>query len=85
MLIQAQGNIFDSKAHILINPVNCVGVMGKGLAAEFKRRYPEYFKDYVKACQDKKLFIGSIHIYIADKILVSFPTNIIGDNILKNT
>lgn len=75
MLIQAQGNIFDSKANILINPVNCIGVMGKGLAAEFRRRYPEYFKDYVKVCKDKLLFIGSIHIYnTTDKILISFPT-----------
>ena len=34
------GNIFDSHAQVLVNPINCVGVMGKGLALEFKRRYP---------------------------------------------
>ena len=37
------GDIFNSKAQTLINTVNCVGIMGKGIAAEFKNRYPEMF------------------------------------------
>ena len=40
------GNIFDSNAQTLVNTVNCVGVMGKGVALEFKKRYPEMFKEY---------------------------------------
>lgn len=43
-------SIFDSKAQTLVNPVNCVGVMGKGLAKEFKARFPDMFLDYHIAC-----------------------------------
>ena len=44
------GNIFESKCSTIVNTVNCVGVMGKGIALEFKKRYPEMFSDYVKKC-----------------------------------
>ena len=40
------GNIFESHAQTLVNTVNCVGVMGKGIALDFKNRYPEMFKEY---------------------------------------
>lgn len=46
MIIYKTGNIFDSKCQTLVNPVNCVGVMGKGLALEFKKRYPFVWKCY---------------------------------------
>ena len=46
------GDMFNSKAQTLINTVNCVGIMGKGIAAEFKRRYPEMFDDYVARCEN---------------------------------
>ena len=42
------GDILKSKAQTLINTVNCVGIMGKGIALEFKKRFPEMFKDYVE-------------------------------------
>lgn len=45
------GNIFDSKMQTLVNPVNCVGVMGKGLALEFKKRYPKVNNSYMKECR----------------------------------
>jgi O-acetyl-ADP-ribose deacetylase (regulator of RNase III) len=44
------GDILKSKAKTLINTVNCVGVMGKGIALEFKKRFPEMFEDYIKKC-----------------------------------
>jgi len=44
------GNLFESKAEALVNPVNCVGVMGKGLALEFRRRFPGMFEDYLERC-----------------------------------
>ena len=44
------GNIFETKCSTIVNTVNCVGVMGKGIALEFKKRYPEMFLDYVKRC-----------------------------------
>ena len=44
------GNIFDSKMQTLVNPVNTFGAMGKGLALHFKKRYPEYYEAYRRAC-----------------------------------
>lgn len=43
--------MLDSTAQTLVNTVNCVGVMGKGIALEFKRRYPAMFKEYVSMCE----------------------------------
>ena len=44
------GDIFESECLTIVNTVNCVGVMGKGIALEFKKRYPEMFLDYVNMC-----------------------------------
>jgi O-acetyl-ADP-ribose deacetylase (regulator of RNase III)/uncharacterized protein YwgA len=57
------GNIFDSKAQTLVNTVNCVGVMGKGLAKEFKDRFPIMFKQYQQACRRKKIRSGAPFLY----------------------
>lgn len=51
MIIWSKGNLFDSKADIYCNTVNCVQVMGKGIALQFKQRYPQYFLDYLDACR----------------------------------
>lgn len=56
------GSIFDSKAHAIVNPVNTVGVMGAGLAKQFKQRYPEMFDSYVKATNDGVWEEGGIYI-----------------------
>lgn len=74
-----QGNIFDSGAEALVNPVNCVGVMGKGLAAEFKRRYPAYFAYYRGICENKNLKPGGVFVYQQPsyqlhKYIISFAT-----------
>lgn len=50
MITTKHGSIFDSQAQVLVCPVNCVGVMGKGLALEFKRRWKEASKAYLFAC-----------------------------------
>ena len=42
------GDLLESPAQTLVNTVNCVGVMGKGIALEFKKKFPEMYKDYVK-------------------------------------
>ena len=52
------GDLFTSSAAALVNPVNCVGVMGAGLALEFKRRFPAAFVDYQAACRSGALRIG---------------------------
>lgn len=50
MILQASGDIFASPADILVNPVNCVGVMGAGLAKQFAARFPEIVYPYREAC-----------------------------------
>lgn len=55
------GDMFCQRAHIRVNPVNCVGVAGKGLALVFKQRYPGWFDAYEKACGKKLLCPGWIH------------------------
>jgi O-acetyl-ADP-ribose deacetylase (regulator of RNase III) len=56
MITYKKGNIFDSKCDILINPINKVGVMGAGLAKQFKQRYPEMFDEYVEWCNGKRSY-----------------------------
>lgn len=60
---ELSGNIFNSKADALVNTVNCVGVMGKGIALEFRRRYPEMFEAYQAICAKHKLQPGQILPY----------------------
>ena len=70
-------DIFKSKAEAIVNTVNCVGVMGKGLAKEFKKRYPIMYKDYRKKCENNQLYIGKLHIFkTLDHLIINFPTKI---------
>jgi len=76
--IERGKTIFDSNAQTLVNTVNCVGVMGKGLALEFKNRYPVMFDKYKSFC-DKGVFKpGVLWIYKADdgKWVLNFPTKV---------
>ncbi|MBA7680153.1 hypothetical protein ES703_88463 [subsurface metagenome] len=70
------GDILKSKAQTLVNTVNCVGIMGKGIALEFKNRFPEMFKDYVQRCEHHKVRIGQPYIYksLFGQQIVNFPT-----------
>ena len=75
MLKYVEGDIFNSPAQVLVNTVNTVGVMGKGIALGFKKRYPEMFSKYRVACEKKKLTIGRLMIwYGADHWVLLFPT-----------
>ncbi len=56
-----EGNLFESKADIICHQCNCQGVMGSGVAAEVKRRYPEVFKAYRKDYEDGKLQLGYVN------------------------
>jgi len=75
-----EGNIFDCDAQAIVNPVNCVGVMGKGLAAQFKKQWPQMFIDYKMACQDGRLKVGTVHLYALERTdgnlryIINFPT-----------
>ncbi len=69
------GNIFDSRCECLVNTVNCVGVMGKGVALEFKKRYPGNYKDYVSRCAKKELRPGQPYFYRDNgRLILNFPT-----------
>ncbi|MBH1682751.1 macro domain-containing protein [Stenotrophomonas maltophilia] len=57
------GDLFQSGAEALVNTVNCVGVMGKGVALEFKRRWPENFKFYKRHCETKWLRPGRVLVF----------------------
>jgi len=71
------GDILKSKAHTLINTVNCVGIMGKGIAAAFKKLYPEMFEDYVKRCERREIKPGIPYLFKASLFppqIINFPT-----------
>lgn len=69
------GDILQSTAQTLVNTVNCVGVMGKGIALAFKRRYPDMFKDYVERCGRGDVRLGRPYVYQADDhLILNFPT-----------
>ncbi len=72
-------NIFEIDAEALVNTVNCVGIMGKGLALQFKQAFPENFNAYKKACCLGKVRPGHIFIYEVGflenpKFILNFPT-----------
>lgn len=70
-----KGNIFTTNCQTIVNAVNCVGVMGAGIALEFKLRYPEMFARYVNLCDAKQLDIGKLWIYkFSERWVLNFPT-----------
>jgi O-acetyl-ADP-ribose deacetylase (regulator of RNase III) len=76
-LTYATGNILDSSSQCLVNPVNTVGVMGKGLALDFKRAYPNMFDTYKRQCDKGAFKTGRIMFYRMkddDHIVCLFPT-----------
>ncbi len=70
------GNLFDSSAQTWVNTVNCVGIMGKGIALEFKKRFPEMFKDYAVRCEKKLVKLGQPYLYktLLPPWILNFPT-----------
>jgi O-acetyl-ADP-ribose deacetylase (regulator of RNase III)/uncharacterized protein YwgA len=70
------GNLFESQAQTLVNTVNCVGVMGKGVAEEFKRRFPAMFKDYQLRCERKAVKLGEPYLFadLSGQRIINFPT-----------
>jgi len=75
MITYTSGDIFYTEMQVLVNPVNTVGVMGKGLAKQFKLKYPEMFTEYKATCDDGTLTTGKLHIFrTADKWILNFPT-----------
>jgi O-acetyl-ADP-ribose deacetylase (regulator of RNase III) len=75
------GDFFDYDADLRINTVNCVGVMGAGVALLFKNKYPDMFKEYHKACQNKEVQPGKPHVWqdnnmFSKTTIINFPTKV---------
>lgn len=70
-----KGNIFTSECQSIVNTINCVGVMGAGIALEYRLRYPKMYLKYIQLCSEKKINIGLLWIYKSpDKWVLNFPT-----------
>ncbi len=75
MITYVEGNLFESPAQVLVNTVNTVGVMGKGIAYEFKRLFPGMFEQYRDLCERNELTIGRLWLYkTPNKWILNFPT-----------
>ncbi|WP_038098677.1 type II toxin-antitoxin system antitoxin DNA ADP-ribosyl glycohydrolase DarG [Thioalkalivibrio sp. HK1] len=74
-----QGNLLEADAEALVNTVNCVGVMGKGIALQFKQAFPENFLAYARACKGQEVRPGRMMVFETDEMLnpryiINFPT-----------
>lgn len=75
MIRYRTGDIFQSGAQILVNTVNCEGYMGKGIAYQFKKRFPQNNEVYKKACREGDMKIGTVLIVSEDdRFIINFPT-----------
>jgi O-acetyl-ADP-ribose deacetylase (regulator of RNase III) len=79
MIRCTSGDLLKSEAEALVNPVNCAGVMGKGLALQFKKAFPECFPHYREACAAGCLLPGSVLVFersaaAGPRYIISFPT-----------
>ncbi|MFA7326219.1 MAG: macro domain-containing protein [Candidatus Kapaibacterium sp.] len=75
MIKHIVGNIFTTKKQTIVNTVNCVGVMGAGIALEFRLRYPDMYQKYVQLCSQNLIDIGKLWIYKTEKKrILNFPT-----------
>jgi O-acetyl-ADP-ribose deacetylase (regulator of RNase III) len=79
MISFTQGNLLEADADALVNTVNTVGVMGKGVALMFKEAFPDNFKAYEAACKEKRVQLGKMFVterneFIGPKWVINFPT-----------
>lgn len=74
-----KGNLLEADAEALVNTVNTVGVMGKGIALQFKKTFPENFKAYKRACDREEVETGRMFVFSFDRLtnpryIINFPT-----------
>lgn len=79
MITVDDGNLLDAPVDALVNTVNTVGVMGKGIALQFKRAYPAMFKEYARGAKRGDLAIGRMHVWHTGllngpRLIINFPT-----------
>lgn len=79
MIYSMKGNLLEDSAEVYVNTVNTVGVMGKGIALQFKQAFPDVFKQYAKDCKAGNVQIGRMHVVPVEglmnpKYIIHFPT-----------
>lgn len=77
MIKYKTGNILEDESEALVNAVNCVGIMGSGIALQFKNAFPANYKAYREACAEKRVKLGQMFIYFNDddpSFIINFPT-----------
>ena len=79
MIQYKHGDILCEDTEALVNTVNCMGIMGRGVALQFKERFPSNFKAYAKACQRGEVQPGRMFVYetgqlISPRYIINFPT-----------
>lgn len=79
MIQETTGDILVANVDAIVNPVNCVGVMGRGLALQYKERFPDNFEAYARACQKKLVQPGKMFVFERPearlpKFVINFPT-----------
>lgn len=81
MITESRGDLLKANTTAIVNTVNCVGVMGKGIALQFKRRYPTMFAAYEQACKKGDVAIGRMLVYPTGELdgaeyVINFPTKV---------
>ena len=80
MIEIAKGNLLEARVEALVNTVNTVGVMGKGIALQFKEAFPAMFRDYAMACKTGDVRLGKMHVFDLGGLtgdrrwIINFPT-----------
>lgn len=79
MIEHTQGNLLSADAEALVNTVNCVGYMGKGIALQFKQAFPQNFKAYQRACKTEEVQPGKMFVFetgnlVNPRYIINFPT-----------
>ena len=79
MIVYKNGNLLEAPAEALVNAVNTVGVMGKGIALQFKQRFPQNMQEYAQACKAREVVVGRMFVtetgeLLGPRWLVNFPT-----------
>jgi O-acetyl-ADP-ribose deacetylase (regulator of RNase III) len=71
-----EGSVLDADAQTLVNTVNCVGVMGKGIALAFREQFPQMFRDYVARCEREEVHLGEPYLFrqLFPPWILNFPT-----------
>src|SRR5437763_1772698 len=79
MIEYRHGDLLAADAEALVNTVNCVGVMGKGIALQFKQRFPDVYRQYRNACRRGEVRPGHVHVVPTGRpdpprYVINFPT-----------